>query len=51
MEGVEVGGEAEEVEGGGEDETAGGVEFPLAIAAALKAANWVPGFTAKTIPC
>ena len=47
--GVEV-----EAGGGGVDDPAGGVEdeeLPLAIAFALKAANWSPGFTAKTIPC
>jgi len=43
---VEVGGRA-----GGVEVTAGGVELPLAIAFALKAANRSPGFTAKTIPC
>ena len=52
---VGVGGGVEvEVEGGGVDVTAGGVEaggLLPAIAAALKAANLSPGFTAKTIPC
>jgi hypothetical protein len=27
------------------------VEFPVAGAAAWNVANWVPGLTAKTIPC
>ena len=53
--GVEVGGGLAttevEVEVGGVEVTAGGVELPLAAAFALKAANLSPGFTAKTIPC
>lgn len=48
--GVVVEGLTAEVEVGGVDEDAGGVVL-LPIAFALKASNFVPGFTAKTIPC